>query len=90
MHTPYIELPSGLSIDVSQLKCFKINLYGGPANVTVEYKTRYEYIYNPSTEEYEKHEYNDSTVVECPDYGTAKLFVEEWNEIWQRYLEGQL
>lgn len=56
----------------------------------IEYKTRYNYIYNPLTEKYEKHNYSDNTVIGFSDKIDAERFVEEWSRIWQDYLGGNL
>lgn len=80
----------GLSIDLSQLKCFRINTGEGPCIVTVEFKSRQEYVYNPETVEYELQVCSDQTEIEFDGYDSAVMFVEDWNKIWQKYLDDRV
>ena len=57
--------------------------------MTVEFKTRYDYIQHPTTSQVEKQEYNEYTELEFPDYETALAYKNEWEEIWQEYLDDQ-
>lgn len=90
MNEPNVVEHYGLSLDISQLKCFRLNIVDNTNIVEIEYKSSYGYIYNPLTEEYEKHKYSDNTLIEFSDKMDAEGFVEEWSRIWQDYLDGNL
>ncbi len=80
----------GVSFDISQVKCFKLNSNRdfGPTNkLVIEFKTRAEYIWNPEIGIYEKQLYNDTIEVEFSDWETARNYTIEFEEIWQDYLE---
>ena len=80
---------AGLAIDLATIKCFKLLSFSdlGKTNVLiVEFKTRYDYIKNPITGEFEKQEYNEQTEIEFLDYETANAYKLEWQEIWENYL----
>ena len=79
----------GVSLDLSTVKCFKLNTNNslGPTNLLiVEHKTRKEYVYNPDKDRHEIQEFNETSKVEYPDYDTAVAYRDEWEEIWQDYL----
>lgn len=50
MNKLHIEVYERLTTDLSQLKCFRINLGHGPAMVKVEYKMFHEYAYSEDCE----------------------------------------
>ncbi len=80
---------SGLTLNLSEIKCFKLNPFnsiGKQNTLIVEFKKRYDYLEHPKTGELEKQEYNEQTEVEFPDYETAKVYADEWIDIWQDYL----
>jgi hypothetical protein len=56
--------------------------------MTVEFKTRYDYILHPKTGEYVKQEYNEKAVVEFPNYDSALAHKDELQQIWSDYLKG--
>jgi hypothetical protein len=92
MNSPRLVTHSGLTINLSQVKCFRLNSFtdiGKKNTLVVEFKTRYDYIQYPETNEFEKQEYNEQTEIEFPDYDTAKAYSDEWIEIWQEYLDEQ-
>lgn len=89
MSTPRVITHGGVTIDLETVKCFKVQTYTevGKSNVlTIEHKSRVDYILNPKTEEFEKQIYNDKTEVEYPNYDSACAYRDEWSEIWQDYL----
>ena len=45
--------------------------------MTIEFKTRYDFIQHPKTGENIKQEYNEKTEVEFPDHDTAPAY--SWN-----------
>jgi hypothetical protein len=80
---------AGLTIDMKTIKCFKVpsNIDSGKTNfLIVEHKKRIEYIKNPETDEYEKIEFNDVSEVEFPNYEMADAHKNEWEDIWENYL----
>lgn len=92
MNSPRLVTHAGLTLNLSQIKCFKLNSFtnvGKSNTLVVEFKTRYDFIQHPETNEFEKQEYNEKTELEFPDYDTAKAYSEEWIEIWQEYLDEQ-
>ena len=83
---------AGASIDLSQVKCFRLSNFTGIGKqntLTIEFKKRVEYIWNPTTEQNEKEEINDFTEVEFPSYDTARQYTNELEDIWQDYLNDQ-
>ncbi len=94
MHNkPRVIEHAGIAIDLAQVKCFKLSQFDGigkPNTLTIEFKTRFEYFWNPGTEKFEKEEINEKTEVEFPSWDTAKAYSAELEEIWQSYLEEQL
>jgi hypothetical protein len=92
MNSPRLVTHAGLTINLSQVRCFRLNSFtdiGKKNTLVVEFKTRYDYIQYPETNEFEKQEYNEQTEIEFPDYDTAKAYSDEWIEIWQEYLDEQ-
>jgi hypothetical protein len=92
MNSPRLITHGGLTLNISQVKCFRLSNFSGIGKrntLTVEFKTRYDYIQNPITGKFEKQEYNETTELEFPDYDTAVVYTDEWIEIWQSYLEEQ-
>ena len=83
----------GVTLDLSTVKNFKVQTYsevGKPNAMLIEFKSRVEYIYNPSIDDYEKMLYNDITEVEYYSYDSACAHRDEWAEIWQAYLNEEL
>lgn len=92
MNSPRVATHAGLSLNLSQIKCFRLNNFndiGKNNTLTVEFKTRYGYIQHPETGEWEKQEYNEITELTFPDYETVTAYTNEWIEIWQEYLDEQ-
>lgn len=92
MNSPRLVTHAGLTLNLSQIKCFKLNGFTSLDNrntLVVEFKTRYDYIQHPGTKEFEKQEYKEKAEVEFPDYDTAVAHRDEWEEIWQDYLDEQ-
>ena len=92
MNSPRVVTHAGLSLNLSQIKCFRLSNFndiGKKNTLTVEFKTRYSYIQHPETGEREKQEYNEITELSFPDYETATAYTNEWIEIWQEYLDEQ-
>ncbi|MBF0694661.1 MAG: hypothetical protein IR153_06350 [Flavobacterium sp.] len=92
MNSPRLVMHAGLTLNLLQVKCFRLSNFssiGKRNTLTVEFKTRYDYIQHPATEQWEKQEYNEFTELEFPDYETALAYTNEWIEIWQEYLDEQ-
>lgn len=82
----------GVTLNLATIKSFKLqtNIDLGKTNVLIiEHKTRFDYIQNPKTDEFEKQEYNEKTEVEYSSYSSAEAHRNEWEEIWQEYLDEQ-
>lgn len=92
MNSPRVVTHGGVTLNLATIKCFKLRTYIdlGKTNVMfVEHKKRFDYIQHPKTGEYEKQEYNEVTEVEYPNYETAEAHRNEWEVIWQDYLDEQ-
>ena len=92
MNSPRLATHAGLTLNLSQIKCFKLNSFTSldkKNTLVVEFKTRYDFIQHPETGKFEKQEYNEQTEVEFPDHETAVVYRDEWEEIWQDYLDEQ-
>lgn len=83
----------GVTIDLETVKCFRVQTYtevGKSNSLTIEFKTsNIDYIFNPGTEKFELHTFNDNTEIEYPSYDAACAYRDEWAEIWQYYLTQQ-
>lgn len=92
MNSPRLVTHAGMTLNLSQIKCFKLNGFtslGKKNTLVVEFKTRYDFIQHPETGKFEKQEYKEQTEMEFPDYETAVVYRNEWEEIWQEYLDEQ-
>ncbi|MDX1761362.1 MAG: hypothetical protein R3218_04335 [Christiangramia sp.] len=92
MNSPRLVTHAGLTLNLSQVKCFKLNGFhnvGKLNTLVVEFKTRYGFIQHPETGEFLKQEYNEQTEIEFPDHETAVAHRNEWEDIWQDYLDEQ-
>jgi len=89
---PKVVYHAGASVDLSQIKCFRLTNFEGIGKrntLTIEFKKRLEYVFNPAIEEYEKEEINDTTEIVFPDWESARQHTEEFQEIWSDYLKKQ-
>ena len=86
MKKPRTFTHDGITLDLSQIKSFHIDTWS-PNNrshiLKIELKARYEYLFNPESEEYEKVLINDFIEHPYADYDTADVHRNEWQE----YLE---
>ena len=92
MNSPRLATHAGLTLNLSQIKCFKLNGFTSLSKrntLVVEFKTRYDFIQHPETGKFEKQVYNEHTEVEFPNYETAVAHRDEWEDIWQDYLDEQ-
>ena len=79
--SPKIVTHAGLSLNLSQVKCFKLNIFNGIGKkntMIVEFKTRYDFIQSPETGKWEKQEYNEITELTFPTYEIAQAYVSEF------------
>ena len=80
-----------LSINIADVKCIKVesitNSNEKKAILIFEFKSRYEYVFNPATKEYEKIQFNDKTISEFSDFEMATAYQRDWESIWQDYLD---
>ena len=92
MNSPRVVTHGGITLNLATIKCFKLQTKSdlGKTNVIfIEHKTRFDYIQHPETGEFEKQEYNEKTEVEYPSWSSAEAHRNEWEEIWQDYLDDQ-
>jgi len=93
MSIPRIITHGGVTVDLETVKCFKVQTYTeiGKSNVlTIEFKTsNVKYIFNPETEKFELHSFNDKTEIEYSSYDTACAYRDEWADIWQEFVTDQ-
>lgn len=93
MNIPRIITHAGVTVDLETIKCLKVQVYtkvGKPNVLTIEFKTsNVDYIFNPETEDFELHTFNDKTEIEYSTYDSACAYRDELAEIWQDYLTEQ-
>lgn len=93
MNKPKVVTHAGLTLDLAQVKCFKLSPFITDANNTrqlvVELRTRLEYVFHPGTQQWEKDYFTEQIEYEFPSYNTAQAYLQEWVEIWQDYLGEQ-
>lgn len=92
MNSPRVTTHEGLTLNLSTIKCFNIPTFHsteGKNTFVVEYKTRFDYIQHPHTGDFEKQEYNETTSIDFPTFEAAILYRDEWEAIWQDYLDDQ-
>ncbi len=92
MNSQRVVTHGGVTLNLATIKCFKLqsNIDLGKTNVLIiEHKKRYDYIQHPESGKYEKQEFNEVTEVEYPNYALAESNRNDWEEIWQEYLDDQ-
>ena len=80
----------GQTVNIANVKNIKLSQFtefGKNYTIIIEFKTCYEYIYNPNTDKYKMIEINDVAEEEFPDWSSASAYFEEWKGIWQYYLD---
>lgn len=93
MNSPRVVTHGGVTLNLATIKSFHIqnNIKLGKTNVLVfEHKTRFDYILNPNSNEFEKQEYNETTEIEFLSWDLADACRTEWEDIWQDYLDDQV
>ena len=94
MPVPKVVTHAGVTVDLSQVKCFKLSpftLNNDEANdwLIIELKSRIEYIFHPQSRKGEKETINDAIRQQFASYDQATAYLREWEEIWQRYLDDE-
>ena len=92
MNSQRVVTHGGVTLNLATIKCFKLqtSIGLGKTNVmVVEHKKRYDFIQHPKNGKYKKQEYNEVTEVEYLTYESAEAHRNEWEEIWQEYLDDQ-
>jgi len=77
-------------VEVDKILGMSVNGYidAGPTNcITITFKTRKEYIYNPNLDNYEMEEFNDVLNIEFSNFETAQAYLNEFMEEWEAMLE---
>lgn len=91
MNTPKVVSDGKISINIADLKCIKVESKKDENLkkyfLVFEFKTRFEYIFNPETQKFEKTEFNDIASQEFSEYEMAVAYKEDWESIWQDYLD---
>ncbi|MCX6244658.1 MAG: hypothetical protein NTU98_08135 [Bacteroidetes bacterium] len=89
MNKPNIIYHEGIAIDISLVKSIKLvsKSVQDLQRVVIEFKTRYEYVFNPNKGVHEKEKIDDVTELTYDDFGIAQQIVKEFMEIWQDYLD---
>ena len=85
MQKPQIITHGGITLDVFRIKSFQIDTYNPRERspiLRIEFKSRYENLWNPGTKEYEQVFINDFIEHPYADYDTAPTYRDEWQEIW--------
>ena len=91
MKKPQTFTHGGITLDFSRIKSFHIDTWSPNKRshiLRVELNSRYEFVYNPGTEEYEKVLISDFIEHPYADYDTAEAYRDEWEGYWQDYLSG--
>lgn len=88
MTSPKIETIGGFTLNLADIKCIKPGPDDDSRNMLIfQFKTRYDYIKNPETQEYEKREYNECAEVEFYSYDSLVAHSNEWIVAWTPYLK---
>lgn len=91
MNKPKVVTDGKISINLAEVKCIRVisirELDIKKAILVIEFKSRFEYIFNPESGKFEKQEYNDKTEIEFSEYEMATAYQREWENMWQEYLE---
>jgi hypothetical protein len=77
---------SGIAVDLASIKAIKID---GSKTLVFLHKNRYDFVFNPGTNEYEKVLIEDSSDYECYSFENAQALQMEWEQIWQDYLNDE-
>jgi hypothetical protein len=83
----------GISLDLSRIKSFHIDTWTPNKRshiLRIELNSRYEYIYHPGRDKYEKIHILDFIEHPYSDYSMAEAYRNEWQEYWEDYLNGRL
>jgi hypothetical protein len=92
MNSSIVVSHGGVTLNLATIKCFKLQTSSdlGKTNILyIEHKTRFDYIQHPKTGEYIKQDYNEKTEIEYLSWEIAEAYRNEWEEIWQDYLNEQ-
>lgn len=92
MKNPKITTHGGITLDLSRIKSFHIDTWS-PNNrshiLRIEFNNRYDFVFNPETEAYEKMLVQDYLEHPYADYSTVEVYRDEWEGIWQDYLNDE-
>ena len=88
MTKPLLATNSGVCVNLADIIGLQVDHIGGNKNtLTIELKSRYEFLLNPETGDYEKHPFHDRVIVPFDSYDWALTAMNEWRDIWQHYLD---
>lgn len=88
---PKVITNEGFTVDLSQIKSIQQSYSNGADKntVTIEFKTRYDYIQHPGTGKFIKQKYSETSKREFGGFEEAAMFVVELRKIWEEYLNTQ-
>jgi hypothetical protein len=89
MSKPKIIYHEKVAIDISKIIAIRLlpKYAGDTKRIKIEFKARYEYVFNPNTKEFDKEEINDSTELKYDENEKAQKVLLEFMKIWQEYLD---
>ncbi len=77
MSTPKVVSHAGVTLDLAQVKCFKLSPFSevndDTEKIVIELKTRVEYIFNPETRKWEKETITDSIRQQFASYDQQRI-----------------
>lgn len=94
MNHPKVVTHAGVTLDLSQVKCFKLSPFSlsdddETNRILIELKPRLEYVFHPGSRAWEKETVSDSISQPFASYDQAAAYLREWEDIWQDYLENE-
>ena len=94
MLTPKVVSHAGVTVDLAQIKCFKLSPFTLNEEETgdwliIELKSRIEYVFHPQSRKWEKETITDTIRQQFASYEQATAYLREWEEIWQSYLQDE-
>jgi hypothetical protein len=95
MLTPKVVSHAGITLDLSQVKCFKLSPFALNDDeaadwLIIELKSRIEYVFHPQSRKWEKETINDAIQQQFASDEQATAYLREWEEIWQSYLQDEV
>lgn len=86
MKNPKVVTHNSFTVDLSSINAIKIAKNN---SLVFIHKTRSEFVLNPITGEHELVQIKDISEWECYSFENAQALQEEWEGIWQYYLDNE-